>query len=268
MALGCRAFCTMNPRASQTTSKRSETASAVHSGKFAATSWTAVLAAGRPDAPEARQALSRLCESYWQPIHDYVRRLGYGEEDAKDMTQEFFLRLLSKNTVAAADRERGKFRTFLLTALNHFLTNEWRRGRVAKRGGGKAIVSLDEQTDDEQPRHEPATKTSPETLYEQNWAASVFRQAHERLGEEYAAAGKTKLFERLKPFLEGSPDPRGYHSVAPQLQITPNAVGVAVHRMRQRLGELVRAEVARTLVKPTQADIDGEMRFLLETLGR
>ena len=109
---------------------------------------------------------------------------------------------------------------------------------------------------------------SPETIYQRSWAASVFGQANERLGEEYASAGKTKLFEQLKTFLEGSPDPRGYHAVAPQLSMTPNAIGVAVHRMRQRLGQLIRGEVERTLVNPTATDIDVEMRFLLETVGR
>src|SRR6185503_16765484 len=116
----------MNRRTDHTGSKQSETAPLFHKGKFAATSWTAVVAAaGEPDAPQARQAVARLCEAYWQPLHDYVRGLGYREEDAKDMTQEFFLRLLDKNVLAAADRQRGKFRTFLLTALNHFLRNEW-----------------------------------------------------------------------------------------------------------------------------------------------
>lgn len=240
----------------------------VPAGRFAPTSWTAVVAAGDPSTPKAQEALSRLCEGYWQPLHDYVRRLGYSEADAKDLTQEFFLRVLSKNILAAADREKGKFRTFLLTALNHFLTNEWHRANAAKRGGGKTVVSIDEHTEDDQPRHEPATDLSPEAAYQRSWAQNLFRQAHDRLGEEYVSAGKLNLFEQLKAFLDGSPDPRGYHSVAAKLSMTPNAVGVAVHRMRQRLGQLVRAEVERTLVTPTAAEIDSEMRFLMETVGR
>src|SRR5215510_14221575 len=114
-----------------------------HAGRFAPTSWTAVVATRQPNTRKAEEALSRLCEAYWQPLHDYVRRLGYAEQDAKDLTQEFFLRLLTKNIFAAADQERGRFRTFLLTSLNHFLKNEWHRGHAAKRGGGKIIVSLD-----------------------------------------------------------------------------------------------------------------------------
>src|SRR5262245_12371775 len=127
-------------------------------GRFVATSWTAVVAMRQPETPQAEQALSWLCESYWQPLHDYVRRLGYTEQDAKDLTQEFFFRVLSKNIVAAADREKGRFRTFLLTSLNHFLTNEWHRGRAAKRGGNRTIVSLDEETSEGQPCHEPRSE--------------------------------------------------------------------------------------------------------------
>ncbi|MBC8096444.1 MAG: sigma-70 family RNA polymerase sigma factor [Akkermansiaceae bacterium] len=258
----------MNPETPDIGGSPDETGIRSQDGRFIATSWTAVMAAGQPEAPQAQEALARLCEAYWQPLHDYVRRLGHSETDAKDLTQEFFLRVLSKNILAAADRDKGRFRTFLLTALNHFLANEWHRANAVKRGGGKVTVSIDEETEDEQPRHEPATELSPETIYQRSWAASVFRQAHERLGEEYESAGKTRLFEQLKAFLEGSPDPRGYHAVAAALSMTPNAVGVAVHRMRQRLGQLIRAEVERTLVNPTATDIDGEMRFLLETLGR
>jgi len=227
-----------------------------------------VAAAGQPETPQAREALTRLCEAYWQPLYDYVRRLGYSEADAQDLTQDFFLRLVSKNVVAAADRERGRFRTFLLTSLKHFVANEWHRAHAAKRGGGLAMVSLDQETEDDQPKPEPATQTSPESIYEQSWAASLFRQARERLAEEYAAAGKTKLFDHLKAFLETSPDPREYQTVAAQVALTANAVGVTVHRMRQRLGELVRAEIARTLVDPTTAEVEAEMRFLLSALGR
>lgn len=258
----------MNPENPNTGGHPDETGIRSHAGKFVATSWTAVMTAGQPEAPQAQEALARLCEAYWQPLHDYVRRLGYSETDAKDLTQEFFLRVLSKNILAAADRDKGRFRTFLLTALNHFLANEWHRANAAKRGGGNTIVSIDEETEDEQPRHEPATELSPETIYQRSWAASVFRQAHERLGEEYASAGKTQLFEQLKPFLGGSPDPRGYHPVAAQLKMTPNAVGVAVHRMRERLGQLIRGEVERTLVNPTLTEINEEMRFLLETMAQ
>jgi len=227
-----------------------------------------VSCAARPDAPETRNALGKLCESYWSPIHAYVRRLGYTEEDAKDLTQEFFLRLISKNVFAAADKSKGRFRTFLLTALNFFLANEYQRGHAAKRGGGRIIVSLDEENEDEEPKHQAVSELTPAAIYERTWAQTVFRQARERLGEEYTAAGKESVFEHLKAFLDGTPDPRGYHPVAAQLGITPNAVGVAVHRMRQRLGELVRAEIARTLASPTTEQIEDEVRYLIEQLGK
>lgn len=224
--------------------------------------------AGKPDSPQAQDALARLCQSYWEPLHAYIRRLGHSEEDARDLTQDFFYRLMTRNVLAAADRDKGRFRTFLLTALNYFLANEWHRTMAQKRGGGRAMASLDEKTEDDLPRYEPASHLTPEVLYEQRWAATVFRQAQDRLQEEYASAGKSAVFDQLKEFLEGSPGARGYHAVAARLQMTPNAVGVAVHRMRQRLGELIRAEVAGTLVNPAPAEIEAEMRFLLETLGR
>jgi len=239
-----------------------------HGGKFAVTSWTEVVAAGERESPEAHHALENLCHSYWRPLHDYVRRLGYSEEDTEDLTQEFFLRLVSKNMLAAADRRKGKFRTFLLTSLKNFLTNEWHRARAAKRGGGQVMVSLDEEVDGEKVHQGPVNELSPEDLYEKSWAQRVVQQARDRLGDEYDSAGKLELFSHLKAFLEGAPAPRAYQAVAPKLKMTANAVGVVVHRMRQRLGELIRSEIQRTLVDPTAKEVDGEMRFLLETLGR
>ncbi len=258
----------MASKGSTASSRQGQPSSSAPGAKFAATSWTAVLAAGRGDSPQAQEALARLCRDYWQPLYAYVRRLGNNEEDAKDLTQEFFYRLVSGDFLSKADRTKGKFRTYLLTVLEHFLTNEWRKGQTAKRGSGQAIFSLDEETEDEQPRFEPGVDASPAKIYEQHWAAAVFRQANERLSEEYAAAGKSELFAKLKEFLEITPISRGYHAVAAQLRMTPNAVGVIVHRMRHRCGELIRAEVARTLVKPTSQEIESEMRFLKEVFGR
>lgn len=257
----------MNPSTTRSSTQQAEEAGRPHA-RFAATSWTAVVAAGQSDTPQSREALTRLCEDYWEPLHAYVRRSGYSEHEAKDLTQEFFLRLLSKNAFAAADRSKGKFRTFLLTALNYFLVNEYRRASADKRGGGQKLVSIDEQDEDHEPRHEPASHLSPDVIYEQTWARTVFRQARERLAEEYASTGKANFFAELGVFLDGTPDPRGYHPVAERLQMTPNAVGVAVYRMRQRLGELIRAQIGHTLVNPTPAEIEAEMRFLMESLSR
>ena len=246
----------------------SSTKVSAHGAQFSPTSWTAVVAAGRPDTSQARDAVAKLCESYWRPLHAYIRRLGYSEDDAQDLTQEFLLRLMTKNVFASADRNKGRFRTFLLTALKFFLTNEYHRTTAAKRGGGKIVVSLDEQSEDSEPRYQPVSTLSPAAIYDQTWAKTVFGQAEARLGEEYAAVGKTDLFEHLKPFLEGVPGARGYHAVAGKLQMTPNAVGVAVYRMRQRLGQLIRTEIANTLANPAPTEVEDEMRFLIETLGR
>jgi DNA-directed RNA polymerase specialized sigma24 family protein len=257
----------MNPEDNKASDTQQPAGRSPGDGRFVATSWTAVVAAGQGDAPESQRALAQLCQDYWRPIYAYVRRVGHGEDEAKDLTQEFFLELVSKRFIAAADRTKGRFRTFLLTSLNFFLSTERKRAGALKRGGGRIILSIDEEHDDGG-NVEPATDLTPDRIYEQRWAASVLQLARERLHEEYTAAGKEKLHEHLKDFLEGTPEARGYQGVAQKLQMTPNAVGVAVHRMRQRCGELLRAEVTRTLVNPSAADTDAEMRFLLEALGR
>ena len=257
----------MNSSKTTTRGTRQATERTAHAGNFVATSWTAVVAASRTEGTASELALAQLCQDYWRPIHAYIRRLGHDEDDANDLTQEFFLQLVSKRFISAADRTKGRFRTFLLTSLNFFLSTERKRAGALTRGGGKAIVSLDEERENE-PRFEPASDLSPDKVYEQRWAASVLRLARERLREEYVAAGKEKLHEQVKEFLESTPEARGYHAVAQRLRMTPNAVGVAVHRLRQRFGELLRVEVARTLVEPTAAETNSEMRFLMETLGR
>ena len=257
----------MNSNKTNTRGARQTTKEIAHAGNFVPTSWTAVVAASRDESPGSEQALAQLCQDYWRPIHAYIRRLGHDEDEAKDLTQEFFLQLVGKRFIAAADRTKGKFRTFLLTSLNFFLSTERKRANAQKRGGGKIILSIDEEREGEA-SVEPASDLTPDKVYEQRWARSVMQLACERLREEYVAAGKTKLHEELKEFLESTPDARGYHPIAQRLQMTPNAVGVAVHRMRQRCGELLRAEVTRTLVNPSPAETDAEMRFLQETLSR
>lgn len=237
-------------------------------GRFIATSWTAVAAASRPGSVEAQEALSRLCELYWPPVFAYLRRTGVPEEEAKDLTQEFFLRMMSRNAFAAADRTKGKFRTFLLTALKFFLANERDRARAAKRGGGRETLSLDREPAEGEASIEPATLDSPAMAYEESWARTVFTRAEQLVGDEYQSVGKAGLFAGLKEFLERGPESGGYQSVAARLGMTPNAVGVAVHRMRHRFGELIRAEVARTLCDPTAEEVQGEIRYLMELLAR
>jgi RNA polymerase sigma-70 factor (ECF subfamily) len=233
---------------------------------FTTTHWTMVLSARRSDSPQAAEALEKLCRTYWYPLYAYVRRRGHAPHDAQDLTQEFFARLLGNNYLGAVDREKGKFRSFLLASLNHFLSNERDRANAAKRGGGRTVISLDETVAEGQYQLEPASDVSPEKVFEQRWAVTLLDQAFKRLREEFAAAGKAELFDQLKPFLAEGASSGDYASVGAQLHMTPSAVAVAVHRLRQRYGELVRAEIANTVASP--ADIEDEMRHLLAVLAQ
>jgi RNA polymerase sigma-70 factor (ECF subfamily) len=257
----------MSSSTSRKTNSRNRTSAIASPRQFASTSWTAILHAGRGDSERARQALAQLCETYWAPLHAYVRGVGCPEQDAKDLTQEFFCELLEKNLFGAADRTKGKFRNFLLTALKHFLADEKRKTRAAKRGGGQAPLSLDETDEDGCPLHEPASGPSPSQAYERRWALTVFQQAFASLRQEHQAAGKGAQFERLKDFLEGTGQ-GNYGPMAAELKMTPNAVGVAVHRLRHRFAALVRDEIARTLANPEEAEIELERRHLFEVLSQ
>jgi RNA polymerase sigma-70 factor (ECF subfamily) len=176
--------------------------------------------------------------------------------------------LISKNYLGAVDRKKGKFRSFLLTALKHFLANEWDKSRAAKRGGGRTIVSLDEPMYEGGPLPEPASDITPGKLYESRWAQTVFGQAEVRLHDEFRSTGKETLFNAVKPFLDESTGQGQYPAVAASLGMSQGAVRMTVHRARQRLGELIREEVARTLIDPTAAEIDEELRHLIETFSR
>jgi DNA-directed RNA polymerase specialized sigma24 family protein len=239
-----------------------------HRPRFTTTSWTAVVAAGRSDSAEAKAALTRLCGTYWQPLHAFLRRLGHNETDAKDLTQEFFFVLLSKNYLRTADRTKGKFRSFLLTALKHFLANERDRIRAAKRGGGQTILSLDQPLDEEGVAFEPGVDLSPATAFERQWASTLFRQVETKLRREYATQNRGALFDRLKAYLEGDTRWGEYAAVAAALQMSSAAVAMAVHRLRQRYAELLREEVAQTLVNPTHSEIEEELRHLFAIFGR
>lgn len=236
--------------------------------QFAATSWTAVLTAQQGGEAQARAALSQLCETYWRPLHSYVRRLGYSEEDAKDLTQQFFYLLLSKNYLGAADRRKGKLRTFLLTALSHFLANEWDRVRAQKRGQGQTPISLDDTQAGQEPGLEAATTLTPLKLFEKSWASTILHHALRQLQAEQVAAGKSRQFEELKEYLEDKTPPGGYEEVANRLQMKVGAVRVAVLRLRGRLAELIRGEVARTLANPTAAEVEAEVAHLFVTFGQ
>lgn len=234
-------------------------------GPFVTTHWSAVLAAGRSDSTRAQAALATLCSTYWYPLYAYVRRRGYGPEDSQDLTQEFFSRLLRQNWLAQADRQRGRFRTFLLAALSHFLANEWDKARAQKRGGRVQLVPL--QLDSAETRYgqEPPDLLTPEQCYERRWALALLDRVLSRLQDENAAAQKLELFETLKPCLLGERQNQPYTVLATKLGLTEGAVKVAVHRLRQRYRQLLREEIAHTVATP--AEVDEEMRYLVTVVG-
>lgn len=221
--------------------------------------------AGNGNPAEAHHALSHLCRIYWYPLYSFARRSGHSSDDAQDLTQEFFLRLLEGEWVASADRERGRFRTFLLTAMKRFLANEWHRAHAQKRGGRHQIVSLDEESAESRFSREPAHTASPDALYERNWALALLENVLRRLEEDLAREGKTAWAEILRPLLTSGRGEIDYASTAGQLGISEGAARVAVHRLRQRYRQLIRSEVAETV--GTEDEVDEELRHLFQVLS-
>ena len=234
------------------------------SGSFRTTHWSVVQAAGADDPAKAREALTALCENYWYPLYAFVRRSGYSADDSSDLTQGFFARLLEKKDFRTADPERGKFRSFLLASLKHFLANERDRSRAQKRGGGRVTLSVDFRDADARYGLEPGDQLTPETVFERNWALAVLARTSERLGEEYAAQGKGILFDRLKWALTGDEGGARRLALAEELGLTKGALNVAIHRLRKRFRERLRAEIGQT-VEPGQ--VDEELRELFSALG-
>jgi RNA polymerase sigma factor (sigma-70 family) len=235
------------------------------SGRFATTHWSLVLAAGGRSSPEAERALSDLCQRYWYPLYVYVRRRVADLHEARDLTQEFFAGLLQKKSLARADPERGRFRSFLLTALQHFLVNEWHKTRAEKRGGGRRVLPLDFDAKDSQVGFEPAHDWTPERIFERQWALTLLDQVLGRLRQEYEDAGKMRLFEQLKTFLAGETKTATYAQAAAALDVSEGAVRVAAHRLRKRYRELLRQEVAHTVAD--DAEVDDEIRALFAACG-
>jgi len=231
---------------------------------FATTHWSVVLTAGRRDTPRAQQALARLCQTYWYPLYAYVRRRGYSAHDAQDLTQAFFARLLEHQSLTRADPDRGRFRSFLLAAMNHFLASEWKRGMAQKRGGGSATLSLDLAAAEERFDLEPADLSAPDKLFEKQWALTLLAEVLNRLEGEYQSEGKAGLFDALKQTLTGSRESQRYAELAPHLGLNESAVKVAVHRLRKRYRELIRAEIANTL--DHSQNVEEEMRHLFRAL--
>ena len=228
--------------------------------RFASTRWSVVAAAGRKGSPQARAALAVLCQAYWYPLYAYARRRLARADDAQDLTQEFFARLLEKDYLQAADPHRGKFRSFLLTAFQRFLAKEHARATARKRGGGRRTLSLEFQEGEHRYRLEPADPATPEKLYERRWALTLLAQALARLRQELTAAGKERLFEALKGTLTGDGTGEPYERIGRDLGLSEPAVKTAAHRLRRRYQELLRAEVAQTVASPEE--VEDELRDL------
>ena len=233
--------------------------------QFATTHWSVVLAAGHSSVPDAHEALETLCRTYWYPLYVYVRRQGQRPHDAQDLTQEFFARLLEKKYLRLADPDRGKFRAFLLKALKHFLVNEWEKGRTQKRGGGQCAIPLDAEIAESRYAAEPVQALTLDQVYEKRWAVTLIEAVLGRLRENYETTGRLPVFETLKGFIWGEQTTLCYVELALQLGLTEGAVKVAVHRLRGRYRELLRAEIAKTVATP--GEVDEELQHLIAVLA-
>jgi len=232
---------------------------------FATTHWSAVLAAQQPMSAQAGEALERLCSVYWYPLYAFVRRKGYQVDDAKDLTQQFFLRLLQDSRLALADQARGRFRSFLLSALHHFLVNEWiKRGRE-KRGGAIEFLPLFTEDPENIYAAEPVDACTPETLYERRWATTVMTRAFDRLNGEFSG-DRAALFGSLKAYVWGEKSKSSQAEVAAALGLSEGAVRTAIHRLRRRYREILRAEIAQTVATPNE--VDDELRHLIEIVSQ
>jgi DNA-directed RNA polymerase specialized sigma24 family protein len=232
---------------------------------FATTHWSVVLAAQDACSEQAAEALAQLCRTYWYPLYVFIRRRGYDAHDAQDLTQEFFYRLLDRSYLSAVDFRKGRFRSFLLAALDHFLANEWRNARTQRRGGGIALISINDETAESRYLNEPSTNLSPERIFDQRWALALLERVLGRLRNEFADAGKAQLFESLKVFLTGDKRPVPYTVLASETGSKEAALKMAVSRMRQRYGELLRDEIAQTVSGPAEAE--DELHALFAALG-
>lgn len=231
--------------------------------RFATTRWSLIRAAGRDDEFASRRALSELCELYWFPVYSFVRRRGNDHDRALDLTQGFFTRLLERDGLATADPAKGRFRSYLLAACQHFLANQYDFAIAQKRGGGETLLSLNFDNADGRYGVEPADGHTAEQEFERRWALALLEQALAGLRAEYADAGKETLFERLKGTLTGESPPLA--DVAAELGLSEGAVKVAAHRLRQRYRERLRSAIAETVDSPDE--IDGEIRALFAALG-
>jgi DNA-directed RNA polymerase specialized sigma24 family protein len=252
---------TMNRRENIPPSGRTE----LGNGNFNTTHWSVVMMAGQDSSPEAAAALEQLCRTYWYPLYAYCRRQGQSQPDGEDLTQQFFAVFLAKNSFTAATPDRGRFRNFLLASFRHFLANEHHRSQAAKRGGGFAFVSWDEITLEAHYQKEPTDGLTPENLFDRAWAFTLLGRAMKNLQAEYIAASKGQLFDALQVFLSGDKTEITYEEIGAVLKMGESAVKMAVSRLRQRYGQMLRREIAHTVADP--ASVEDELRHLLGVLS-
>jgi DNA-directed RNA polymerase specialized sigma24 family protein len=248
-----------------TTQTSTESGSATQGFWFTPTHWSVILSAQNTSSPNAGAALEKLCRTYWYPIYAYVRRQGEDVETAKDLTQGYFARLLEKRYLGQVHPDKGKFRSFLLASLKHFLADERDRKQAQKRGGDYKFVSLDDDAMEERYCLEAVDGMTAEKLFDRRWALALLEQAQTRLRQEYVRSGRSPLYEALKPFAMGSQEVASYAGVATNLGMTESAIKSAIFRIRQRYRELIRAEVANTV--PSGSDVDAEIRHLIAVIG-
>lgn len=233
---------------------------------FATTHWSVVLTAGKHELRQAAEALEALCRAYWYPLYAFVRRQGHNPEDAQDLTQAFFAHLLRKDFLDGVGPEKGRFRSFLLACLKHFLTDEWEKARTAKRGGACPEYRLDLEQAEKRYRIEGRIEASPESLFERRWALDLLDRVLDRLRQEAVAARRDAVFDELQGCLLGERPSETYAQLGARLGMSETAVKVTVHRLRQRYRELLREEIAQTVMQPDE--VDQEMRYLFEVVTR
>jgi RNA polymerase sigma-70 factor (ECF subfamily) len=225
-----------------------------------------VTAAAGHSTTQSRQALAALCQAYWNPVYAFIRRSGFTSDQAQDLTQEFFRKLLEKDYLRDVDRARGRFRAFLHVAITHFLANECDRARAVKRGGGQIPVSIDRLEAETWYGPMAVEGSTPESLFERRWALSLLEQVMARLRDEFAADGKADQFDRLVGFLDRSAEDPRYADVAAQMGVSAGTLRMSVHRLRRRYRALLRAEIGQTVA--STEEIDEELRFLLASLNK
>jgi len=239
-------------------------ASEAGDSQFHTTHWSLVVQAAGKEGEPSRAALADLCGAYWYPVYAFIRRRGHSAEDARDLAQEFFATLLEKGYLADADPERGRFRAFLLTAVSRFVSKQHQRAAALKRGGGLRDLPLDFEIGETRYQREPSHEWTAERIFARRWALTLLDRTIAALRNEHKEAGKLPLFDALKVFLTGEAGAPPLRQVAEQLGMSEGAVKVAVHRLRQKYREALRAEIAQTVT--AQEDVDDELRFLLAAL--